>query len=336
MCIELETTYGCGHRKFVPVPCDSKKCKTEEKIPAKDKDDCMDCIQRTMRRLREERNSAKEDVRRLREERNEAEQAVKLQAAAKALFGRGRSENWKAHLGIDLEMIYACGHEVMVELGAPSGTLRFRQETSVDVPSTCPACQVNQTEQHAAAAARLQQQVEGYERDLISTIEERDDLLQRLENDGIRKVNDLREIIETIHRDNQEYEARETALEAERRERLVVMESQNAQTDTVPLDLEEKMQIAMLEYQELKANLKEKKEKNTAIPASLAFAMVRSEGTAATQDQDLANASADSDNEWWESDDECVEMAPHADDEEVALSSSSNDHPPAMPGAWAF
>jgi hypothetical protein len=44
-------------------------------------------------------------------------------------------------------------------------------------------------------ARGLEQQVEGYERDLISAIEERDDLLQRLENDGIVEVNGLREII---------------------------------------------------------------------------------------------------------------------------------------------
>jgi hypothetical protein len=176
----------------------------------------------------------------------------------------------------------------------------------------CPPCQVRQNEQHAAAAARLpeekvtaderatglERQVEGYERDSISTIEERDDLLQRLKNDGILEVNDLRAIIETIDRNNQEYEARVSALGAQQRKRLAWMEAQNAQIDTAILDLEEKLQIAVLEFGGSSADFKENKEKDTAIAATLAFAMVRSEGTAATQDQDLDAASADSDLEW--------------------------------------
>lgn len=147
----------------------------------------------------------------------------------------------------------------MVELGSR----RFRQEILVDVPTTCPTCQVQQNEQHAVVAARLEQQVEVYERDLIAKIEERDDPRQRLDDEGIHEVNDLREIIETIQRDNQEHEARETAFEAERRERLVVMESQNAQTETALVDLEVKIQIAMLEYQELKTKFKENYEKDS-------------------------------------------------------------------------
>ena len=128
----------------------------------------------------------------------------------------------------------------------------------------------------------LEQQVERYERDLISTVEERDDPLQRLENDDIAEVDDLREIVETIRRDNEEHDARETALAAEQREHLAQMEAPNSKTDTAILDLEEKLQIALLEYQKLSQDLKEKKEKDTAIAATLTFAMVRSEGTAAT------------------------------------------------------
>jgi hypothetical protein len=204
----------------------------------------------------------------------------------------------------------------------------------------CPPCQVRQNEQHAAAAARLpeekvtaderatglERQVEGYERDSISTIEERDDLLQRLKNDGILEVNDLRAIIETIDRNNQEYEARVSALGAQQRKRLAWMEAQNAQIDTAILDLEEKLQIAVLEFGGSSADFKENKEKDTAIAATLAFAMVRSEGTAATQDQDLDAASADSDLEW----------TPRADNDNVALSSSSSNYLLAMPGAWAY
>jgi hypothetical protein len=49
---------------------------------------------------------------------------------------------------------------------------------------------------------RLQQQVEGYERDLISTTEKRDDVLQRLEGEGVREVNDWREAVEAFQRDD--------------------------------------------------------------------------------------------------------------------------------------
>lgn len=82
--------------------------------------------------------------------------------------------------------------------------------------------------------------------------------MQRVENDGIREINDLRDLMEAIQRDIQVHEARETVLDAERRERLAQMEAQNAQTDTAILDLEQKLQIAMLVYPELRAEFKGK------------------------------------------------------------------------------
>lgn len=148
-------------------------------------------------------------------------------------------------------------------------------------------------------------------------------------------VNGLRETIEAIRRDNEAFELREAALVAEQTERLAQMEAQNAEADTALLDLEEKLQTALLEFRAPNATLKENKEMAAAIAVTLAFALVRSEGTAAGQDQDLDDASADTNNEWWSEDEENVETIPYMDKKDSVMPLLSSVQLTAIPGGWA-
>lgn len=49
---------------------------------------------------------------------------------------------------------------------------------------------------------------------MFSILQERDDLLQRLENDGSLEINDLKTFTQTIRLDKWELEGRETVLAA--------------------------------------------------------------------------------------------------------------------------
>ncbi|KAJ4384457.1 hypothetical protein N0V86_000056 [Didymella sp. IMI 355093] len=110
------------------------------------------------------------------------------------------------------------------------------------------------------------------------------------------------------------------------------MEAQNVETDTALLDVEEKLQIEMLKYQRLSANLKENKEKDTAIAATLAFAMVRGEGTATAQNQDPDDATAGTDSNWWSEEAENVETVARADNKHSVTSPVNSARQTAMAG----
>lgn len=134
--------------------------------------------------------------------------------------------------------------------------------------------------------------------ELSEAIEERDDVLQRLEDKGIGETNGLRQTIEVIRHQNEEYDVQMVAYMAEHRGQLVQMEAQDVEVDIALLDWEEKYQIELLEDQMLRTRLKETQEADTAIAAILAFAMVRSEGTATDLGRDLDIASAELGSDW--------------------------------------
>lgn len=104
MCIELAITYGCGHRSYDVVDCESKKCKHEQRIPMRDKDDCRDCVRKTLKRLREERDKAEKTVQTL-QERNRAWQVNVPATRATAV-----QEYWRS-LRVNIVGKFTCTHK---------------------------------------------------------------------------------------------------------------------------------------------------------------------------------------------------------------------------------
>ncbi|KAF2629981.1 hypothetical protein BU25DRAFT_485114 [Macroventuria anomochaeta] len=318
MCINLVLRYRCGHCLEIELICGESKCKRTKQSHATDDNECGDCCRKIdveNQTLRTRIKTIESNVRKIR---------------ANAI------QEYTASLHVEIKKKYICRHEATSSYTPNNSAIsskdcRYHVQYSTRVDVRCGACQRQQLVNRDAevqglyAASRdLQRQVEQYELDLIETIEERDDVLQRLENEGIREVRDLRDTIADIRKQNEEYDLQATAFMAQQRERLAQMEAQNAEADTALLDLEEKLQIALLEHQMLHEKLKEYQETDTAVAATLAFAMVRSEGTAAAQDQDLDDASAEIDDEWWSENEENVEVTPDDNNKDSAV--LSNDH----------
>lgn len=138
MCIELAITYGCGHRSYDVVDCESKKCKHERRIPMRDKDDCRDCVRKTMKRLHKERDKAEKTVETLQERKKAWQDNVPATRAA-AL------QEYRQSLRIGIIGKLTCTHKKIWHWSLERGSdQRYTQEIKTNIGVPCPTCVARQ------------------------------------------------------------------------------------------------------------------------------------------------------------------------------------------------
>lgn len=165
----------------------------------------------------------------------------------------------------------------------------------------------------------------------MEAIEERDNVLQRLEDADIRQVNNLEETIVAMQRQHETYDFQAIVFMAEQHRQLTRLEAQNKGTNTAPLDLKEWHQVVLPECQTLNIKYKEQQETDTAITATLAFATVRSED-AMTVQEDLDDTTAEDDEERVSGSAERTDDVPNNDnDESIEFSTIAIRDPARVP-----